>query len=158
MKLSVWLMPAAKDGPRLRALIQRYASAVGSPVFPPHVTLCTGPVAIAPAGSALTPQPTRVVTLAAPSFGNDYFHGCYLELQHDAGVRALQARCAVALQGTVPEKYPPHLSLSYGILTSEQREAALTLAAPLPLSAELDHIEIWDTSGPVSSWRMQQKL
>src|SRR5687768_18054171 len=103
MKLSVWLMPAAKDAPRLQALIQRCASAVGSPVFPPHVTLCSEPAEIAPAGSALTLELPRVVTLAALSFGSDYFHGCYLELLHDAGVRSLQARCAAALRGTVPE-------------------------------------------------------
>lgn len=40
--VSLWLMPEGEAGRRLGALIDRLAARLGTPAFPPHVTLLPG--------------------------------------------------------------------------------------------------------------------
>jgi hypothetical protein len=152
VKLSVWLVPALGDAPRLAQLIERFAEELGAPVFPPHITLCSEPEET---GLPFDPAPKLPVSVAFDSvgFGSDYFHACYLRVQNEAAVLGLSARCAAALRGRVPERYPPHLSLTYGVLTEPQRAKAAGLLPSFPVRAELDRIEIWETGGAVSQWR-----
>jgi hypothetical protein len=152
LKLSVWLMPGVADAPLLAAVIARYAQAFRAPTFPPHITMCTAALDAASVRADLAIELPTSLTFASVGFGSDYFHACYLRLRDDASVLALQARCAAALRGQVPEKYPPHLSLTYANLADEQREQATSLLPSLPLQAHFDRLETWDTTGAVSTW------
>ncbi len=145
-------MPAAGDTPRLAELIDRCAQAFGAPTFPPHITLCSDPAEPSASRGDLALELPLSLTLASVGYGADYFHACYLQLRDDASVLALQARCAAALHGRVPEQYPPHLSLVYGELTPMQREQVPLLVPTLPVLAQFDRIETWDTTGPVANW------
>lgn len=153
MKLSVWLMPAASDAERLAELIARCSRAFGAPMFPPHITLCSEPAETSASRGDLALELPLSLTLASVDYGTDYFHACYLKLRDDTSVLALQARCAAALHGRVKEQYPPHLSLAYGDLTPQQRDQVPLLLASLPLVAQFDRLETWDTTGPVSNWQ-----
>lgn len=151
-ELSVWLVPAAGDDATLRALIERYAKALGSPSFPPHVTMGTDPAVTIL--SVVGPAAELRLTLSMDrlEFGADYFHGCYLTASDDLAARQLQQRCAATLGAQVPTKYPPHLSLAYGVLDAEQRQAARALSPPLPLRITFTRLALWATEGPVASW------
>ena len=92
-------------------------------------------------------------TFTTLEFGDDYFHGCYLRAEQDKALRELQARSVAVLGGTAPQGYPPHLSLAYGVLTQEQRATAAALITELPMQIGFDRLELWESSGPVSSWR-----
>jgi 2'-5' RNA ligase len=153
MQRSVWLVPSVGDASALRSLIERCATALGSPTFPPHITLCTQSSAATLAAVSRSLPPPLPLTLTSVDFGDDYFHGCYLEAKDDTAVRALQTQCAAALGAKVPERYPPHLSLAYGVLSDEQRKMALALVTELPMQVTFEGLELWASDGPVSEWR-----
>jgi hypothetical protein len=151
-ELFVWLVPAAPDAALLRKQIDRAASLLSSPTFPPHVTMCSEPAVTKLAALGPLRDLPLTVTLTALGFGDDYFHGCYLEATDDARLRELQARCVAALGGEAPRSYPPHLSIAYGVLNEQQRTAVAALV-DLPLTLTFDRLELWTSDGPVSSWR-----
>jgi hypothetical protein len=151
-ELFVWLMPTTEDAAVLQTQIERGASMFGSPSFPPHVTMCSEPAVTKLAAVGSLRQLPLSLRLTELRFGKDYFHGCYLEAADDTPLCDLQARCVATLGGTVPGQYPPHLSIAYGVLSSDQRAAAATLVE-LPLVVTFDRLELWTSNGPVSSWR-----
>jgi|SRR4051812_40284189 2'-5' RNA ligase len=151
-ELFVWLAPVPTDAEILQASIDRAASLLGSPVFVPHVTLCTDPAVTTLAAVGSLRELPLSITFTALRFGDDYFHGCYLEAAEDAALRELQARCLATLGGATSRQYPPHLSLAYGVLSHEQRAGATTLV-DLPQTLRFDRLELWTSDGPVSSWR-----
>jgi hypothetical protein len=152
-ELSVWLTPIARDAAFLGQQIERCARVLGSPRFPPHVTLCTDPAVTRLAAVGSLSELPLTSTFTSLEFGRDYFHGCYLRADDDRALRELQARCVAGLGGTAPQTYPPHLSLAYGVLSEERRVAAAALISELPVQLSFDRLELWESSGPVSSWR-----
>jgi hypothetical protein len=152
-ELSVWLVPVAGDAASLSQYIARCSQALGSPLFPPHVTLCTEPAVTTLAAVGAFSELPLTASFTALDFGDDYFHGCYLRAEQDKALRELQERSVAALGGTAPQGYPPHLSLAYGVLSDEQRATAAALITELPLQVAFDRLELWESSGPVSSWR-----
>jgi hypothetical protein len=152
-ELSVWLAPRARDAGFLEQQIARCSRVLGSPPFPPHVTLCTDPAVTRLIAVGPLSELPLIATFTALEFGKDYFHGCYLHADDDTVLRELQARCVATLGGRVPHDYPPHLSLSYGVLNAEQRARATALVNELPVQIGFDRLELWESSGPVSSWR-----
>jgi hypothetical protein len=153
MKHSLWLMPAPEDAPRMTELLERCARALGSPRFPPHITLLSQLSDSAAELVELTPAQPLVVTFVNAVFGDDYFHACSLRLHDDAPVVAVSARAAALLGGRASEQYPPHLSLAYGVLDEAQRQALRALLPPLPLDAKFDRVECWQTGGDTSTWQ-----
>jgi 2'-5' RNA ligase len=151
-ELFVWLAPAEHDATLLRKPIEQAASLLGSPAFPPHVTMCTEPAVTKLAAVGPLRDLPLSVTFTRLGFGDDYFRGCYLEAADDARLRELQARCVAALGGEAPRNYPPHLSIAYGVLNEQQRTAVARLVE-LPRTLTFDRLELWTSDGPVSSWR-----
>jgi hypothetical protein len=132
--------------------MERCAKALGSPLFPPHVTMCTDPATTKLAAvDSLSDLPLPAV-FTALEFGPDYFHGCYLRASDDTALRQLRERCCATLGCASPEPYLPHLSLAYGVLSEDQRAVAAALSPPLPLRVSFDRLELWQCDGPVSSW------
>jgi hypothetical protein len=152
-ELSVWLVPVAGDAALLAQHIERCSKSLRSPRFPPHVTLCTDPAVTKLAAFGAFGELPLSATFTALEFGGDYFHGCYLRAEEDKRLRELQARSVAALGGAVPQGYPPHLSLAYGVMSEEQRATAAALITELPMQIGFDRLELWESSGPVSSWR-----
>ena len=160
MKCSVWLVPSAPHAPLLRTLLQQFCTAFGSPEFLPHLTVCTGLTRHvherfrAVRAAELTSLPLGA-TFRELQFGEDYFHGSYLTLDDDSAMRDLQRRLASKLEGRAPEKYAPHVSLSYGVLNPSQRDEAQEHLR-LPLEVSFSDLELWDTSGDVPAWHRLQ--
>jgi 2'-5' RNA ligase len=152
-ELSVWLVPIARDAAFLQRQIERCARALGSPPFPPHVTLCTDPAVTTLVALGSLGELPLSPTFTTLEFGDDYYHGCYLRANEDQTLRDLQARCVAALGGNAPRPYPPHLSLAYGVLGEEQRARARNQLTKLPVQVSFDRLELWESSGPVASWR-----
>lgn len=151
-ELFVWLAPTAKDAATLQKHIERGATLLGSTRFPPHVTICSEPAVTKLAAVGSLKELPVSIEFTSLRFGNDYFHGCYLAASDDAPLRELQARCVASLGGTVPGGYPPHLSIAYGVLSDDQRSAAVALVE-LPLVVTFDRLELWASDGPVSTWQ-----
>jgi 2'-5' RNA ligase len=151
-QMSVWLVPGPRETVFLEQQIERCSRALGSPPFPPHVTLCSDPAVTRLAAVGSLRELPLSSTFTALEFGDDYFHGCYLRANDDQALRKLQAHCVATLGGAAPRGYPPHLSLAYGVLSEDQRATAAALIVELPVQIAFDRLELWETSGPVSSW------
>jgi 2'-5' RNA ligase superfamily len=152
-ELFVWLMPVPEDAAILEQRIEDCARVLGSPLFPPHLTLGTDPAVTRLAAVGPLSELPLGSSFAVLEFGDDYFQGCYLRAEEDAALRELQARCVATLGSAAPRAYPPHVSLAYGVLNAPERATAAALMTDLPVRIRFDRIELWESSGPVSSWR-----
>lgn len=153
MSLSLWLMPAREDAQRLSSLIERCAIATGSPRFLPHLTLCREvPPPDATLQRPLATELPAELQFSGPNFGHDYHHGCYLAATDGEALRDLQARCAAQLGAKLPQGYPLHVSLAYGLLDVARQARVHLLGIPAVQSIKFDRLELWHTHGPVSGW------
>lgn len=113
--------------------------------------MCTDPAVTTLGVVAPRAQLQLQLCMDSVEFGDDYFHGCYLRASDDAAARALQEHCAATLGCQSPRKFPPHVSLAYGVLDEAQRAAVRALLTDLPLLVAFDRLELWATDGPMSS-------
>lgn len=153
MSLSLWLMPAREDAQRLGALLERCALATGSPRFLPHLTLCRD--VPPPSNKLRRPLASELpvqLALSGPNFGHDYHHGAYLAATDGEALRDLQARCAAQLGAKVPQGYPLHVSLAYGLLDVVRQARVRLLGIAESQATTFDRLELWHTHGPVSDW------
>lgn len=150
-KRSLWLVPEKAETAALQRLIDTLATRCGGPCFPPHVTLCSGIAEGSNADLSLSQLPLAA-ELGGVQFGQEFFHACYLPVEPSEELRKLQERCADAWQGKLPA-HPPHSSLFYGALGPEQQELARNVAQAAPAQLTLVRCELWQTGGPVESWR-----
>ncbi|WP_299539124.1 2'-5' RNA ligase family protein [uncultured Streptomyces sp.] len=159
--LSLWLHPAARDEPALRAEIGRLATRWGSPPFAPHLTLVGGFDApedearrrAADLASELGPLDVEFTTLASEEpLHKSLFLGAAPNARLDAAFGTAVRICA----GPVGEEpFRPHLSLAYLDAPAELRErAAASIALSLPVRARFDALALWRTPMPVvEDWR-----
>jgi 2'-5' RNA ligase len=157
---SLWLMPEPSEGARLEALIARLASRLGTPPFPPHVTLLGSlpgtPEALLAATRALGRETPPLPLRLTRSGGQDAFFRCfYAEVEASAALEACHARAVARLGARTPAPFFPHLSLVYGALSLEQKAA---LAAELRPEAEartvgFTALRLVRTEGRVADWR-----
>lgn len=125
---ALWLMPSDPDAAAPAAAIRRYSRALSTPAFEPHITLVSGlhgPVGTLEAKAVELAAGTAAlhVDLGPPAHSEAYFRCVYLPVQPEASLLALHAR-ACDLLGTGPQPPDsPHLSLIYGNLPPQQRQA-----------------------------------
>ncbi|GBG81510.1 hypothetical protein CBR_g32499 [Chara braunii] len=143
LSFSVWAVPPP-DSPlpkRLGGVISRLAQTYGTPVFEPHVTISGGirakseedvVAAFKELCAGLAPFNCRAVDVAA---GTSFFQCVYLLIAKSPEIvkTHLQTRRWFGLldqqqrqeEAQAAEAYMPHLSLIYGSLSEEDREAAV---------------------------------
>jgi 2'-5' RNA ligase len=159
---TLWLSPSGALEGRLRSLIERYATELGTPSFAPHVTLLNGwagdaePDRLAELLSGLTPLDLAVRDATSSA---DYFRCVVLELELAGPLRVARER-ARALAGVSGEDdYHPHLSIVYGDLPSSNRERVRAeLTRSLPTSIRVDRLDVVSTVGPVEQWSVVKRF
>jgi 2'-5' RNA ligase len=156
---SIWLHPG-KTREDLSHLITMIAGRLGTPAFPPHITLA-GEVDADP--EKLGKQISWIASVTDPfkvrsdKFGyqkESFFKAFYFEIE--PGKRLLDLRKLAAKALHIPVRpYLPHISLVYGHPGDEARKKLITeLGNWLPLTVEITRISLRKTDGPVSAWSL----
>jgi len=156
--VSLWLMPEGEAGERLARCIERLASRLGTPSFPPHVTLLPGlrgpvePVLTAVSELARDVRPFAV-RLSGVEGGDEPFRCLYARAHGSAPLLEAHARAVRRLLPTIEAPFGPHLSLVYGALDPVTKaDLSRELDAETRLSFAVRRIHAWRTEGDVSAW------
>jgi 2'-5' RNA ligase len=163
---SVWLCPAAENEASLQDAIRTATATHGDGVaFAPHVTVLGSiPESLGCDASHLAEAIDRIARITpACSIHIDrvvcgclFFQCVYGLCEKSAKLTAIfESACAAKPMAAHPESYMPHVSFLYGDVGADQREAARSaLAAHFDgFSFQATRLELWDTTGAVSSWR-----
>ncbi|MDO5057405.1 MAG: hypothetical protein Q4E06_08775 [Lautropia sp.] len=140
--LAWWLVPSGPVARHWQAQIAQLARQTGGPVFEPHLTLAMSwlPDGVDPRGlapvlcQALAPLWLRVT---AVDHGPAYFQSVFLRMvpAADGALAGQVAQLTTALDGlwpsqTVAPAFAPHLSLVYGLLAEDRRQALVATIVP----------------------------
>jgi 2'-5' RNA ligase len=159
--LSLWLCPAGAVQARLDGLIQSLAARLGTPAFPPHVTLVGGSsVPEATARDACADLAGQISPLRIRSAGlsesERFFRAVVIELDGSPELESAR-QAAVSALAAVPSPLRPHLSLVYGRLARQDRRAVVQSLAALRdlvgLEVEVVDLELVLTEGPPAAWQ-----
>lgn len=155
---SLWLMPEAGEGELLAGWIRRLAERYRTETFPPHVTLVAG---LELPGRELLERAERGAAAVSPFTvhvdgvdGRDaHFRCLFVRAVESAPLRAAHEALARAF-GREPEAdFFPHLSLVYGALRPDQKQAlAHEIGAEVDVRFDVRRLHVWSTDGPVSAW------
>lgn len=152
-------MPEGTDGARLAAWIERLAARFATEPFEPHVTLVGGldgpPSAIlASARRAAATLRPFVVSASGVAGRHEYFRCLFVCVLEHAALRAAHDLASRAFEREPDPSFLPHLSLVYGELPLEQKQAlAHELGTDVNVSFEARRLHLWLTEGPVRDWR-----
>jgi Cyclic phosphodiesterase-like protein len=161
---SLWLMPDDASAQRLSALVSSLAARLGTPVFPPHVTLLHGlardeQTIVGLAAGLAEHLAGQAVSLGPVEAQSEFFRSLYLRVEPAASLRSAHARAAQAFGVPPDSEYLPHLSLVYGRLdTAEKDRIAASVVSDVPATIELTSVEVWRTEGPVGEWRLRRRF
>src|SRR5262245_3520993 len=156
---SLWPMPDQTSAERLSALVSSLAVRLGTPVFPPHVTLIHRLARDEQTIVGLTAEliehfASQAVSLGPVEGQSEFFRCLYLRVEPAASLRAAHVRAAEAFGVPADADYLPHLSLVYGRLDSAEKDRiAASVASEVLVTIELTAVEVWRTEGPVREWR-----
>ena len=153
---SLWLMPEGESVVRLSALIAELAARLGTPRFPPHVTLIPGLVGDEADLAGRTVElsrrlPSLRVRLGPVEATGDYFRCLYLRAEPVAALRAAHSLAAEVFGVRDDPDFLPHLSLVYGNLEAAERRLTEELEDS-PRAFEAVSLELWRTEGRVGEW------
>lgn len=158
--VSLWLMPDGEARDRLEGLIGRLAVRLGTPSFPPHVTLLPGIEgrsehdvldATCAFGATLRPFPVRLQTLEGR---DEPFRCLFARAAADEPLLSAHREAALAFGRAPDPAFLPHLSLVYGTLGPGVKESLVAeLATQAAVSFEAGSLHAWRTEGPVVEWR-----
>jgi 2'-5' RNA ligase len=157
--VSLWLAPEGEAGRRLGALIDRLAARLGTPAFPPHVTLLPGvelpdDEALEASRALARSLPPLSVRLEDVEGSREFFRCLVVRAAADAPLLAAHAAAARAFARPADPDFFPHLSLVYGSLEgSVQRALAAEVRPLVPAAFAAATLRVWRTAGRVARWR-----
>jgi len=158
-KYSLWLEPDPDTRARLQPLMATLAERLASPLFAPHITLCSplhgDPEDLAMYCSQLATQTGAIhVTPLSIDHGVSYYRSLYITLDADAPLKALHASACEHFQVPVLSSYFPHISLVYAPPdTLDDETRAMSLVGDLAKPLRFHQITLLDTSGDLHTWR-----
>lgn len=126
---SVWLMPDAAWGGEFQTIVDDLASRFSTPRFQPHLTLIGGqPFDREDLKRRLVPAVTGAAQLSRPILdvvtGDAFFRSFYALFGVEGGLGDLRRHVNVAVLGSDPGRFMPHVSLLYGAVAPEPKAAA----------------------------------
>jgi 2'-5' RNA ligase len=157
--VSLWLAPEGEAGRRLVALIDRLAARLGTPAFPPHVTLLPGVElpedealeACRALAERLVPFDVRLEEVEGRP---EFFRCLVVRAKADASLLAAHAAASCAFERPADPDFFPHLSLVYGSLDERAKGALAAEVGPLvPPFFSTAALHVWRTAGRVAQWR-----
>lgn len=162
MKISgyfIFLVPEAKVGQELESQVERLAAQHGGTYFPPHITLLgdiplTTPESevIEKAKQLAEARPAFDVTFEGVGTEDEFYRSLYITVRHDQPLMDLNksAQEAFSLRG----EYFPHLSLAYGNIAPEKKQAMLaTVPNRAGRRVRIDRIDVYKIDGYVDDWK-----
>lgn len=158
-RYSLWLMPPTAVHAHFAALIASLSERLGTPRFEPHLTLAGG-VFASPA-DALTRvaglaarRPPVPVRLTQAGYTDAYFRCLFVHAELSPELHALERAAADALGQPVDADFMPHLSLVYGHLERERKEAILgEIGRRFDIEFETDRLALYAPEGEPAEWR-----
>ena len=158
-RYSLWLTPPPPVYARFARLIAALSRRLGTPRFPPHITLAGAGAereedAIARAkalAATLAPVPVRLLDIG---YSDAYFRCLFIRAERSPALLAAHRAAARALGGEVSDDFMPHLSLVYGNLPVERKK---TLIAEIGRRFDLEFTAAQTTlclpAGEPDGWR-----
>jgi 2',3'-cyclic-nucleotide 3'-phosphodiesterase len=127
--ISIWLVPSRKERESLQAVISSLSKDIGSPDFPPHITLLSdrSPFII-PSEVSQLPIPTVPrfkVEFKVVQTGGTFYQSVLVAVHPSGELLELHrlTREALSVPASPETVYFPHLSLFYGDPSQEEKEA-----------------------------------
>jgi hypothetical protein len=161
---SLWLMPDGTSAERLSALVSSLAARLGTPVFPPHVTLIHSlagdeQTIVGLAAGLVEHLAGQAVSLGPLESQAEFFRCLYLRVEPAGSLRAAHVRAAQAFGVSPDPEYLPHLSLVYGRLDPAEKERiAASVTSEVPATIALTVVEVWRTEGPAGEWSLRRRF
>ena len=154
----------------LQPVVDELATEVGNPTFMPHLTLAGHAIGNSTEIVAIAEQiaaQTEPFTITFKGFGTEHreFRFFCLLAERCNAMTQLYARVHRALPATAAETFVdwPHVSLFYGTAAARAKYPNIDSLVQR-YGTELDgeqsvaSISVWETNGPVESWRHVQNL
>ncbi|MBI3334493.1 2'-5' RNA ligase family protein [Candidatus Pacearchaeota archaeon] len=157
---SLWIMPSGETYEELDKTIERVSAQYNSPKFKPHVTLL-GEIILSEEkvlkrtheiATHLTPFPLHLDEFC---FEDSYFQCLFIKVRQSEAVMHAHTIAREVFQVQSEAHYVPHLSLLYGTIPLETKQATI---ASLPI---LKHnyfyarsIHVLNAEGSVQDWRI----
>ncbi|WP_433934901.1 2'-5' RNA ligase family protein [Sorangium cellulosum] len=157
---ALWLVPGGAPRARLQQLIEALARETGGPAFAPHLTLLGGlrgdggdlAAKLRSLGGARGPV---ALEARGPATGSAYHQCVFLDVAPTEPLAALR-RAAEAAFGARETPFRPHVSLVYGDLPADRREALAADPRVLALARDAwcaERLELWAVEGEAGRWR-----
>ena len=158
-RYSLWLMPEGEVQRQFADIIARLSERFGMPAFEPHVTLLGGlhgaerdiVSRISEIVRTMRPVEIRTSTLHSQE---DYFRQFFVQVEKSRPLMETRARVKVLAGGRRERPYSPHVSLMYGSVPYQDREALLMeMGGELVTEFETKTLHVVDTAGTPEGWR-----
>jgi 2'-5' RNA ligase len=156
---SLWLQPAGGAYRRWAAEIRRLSRECATPAFEPHITLLGGlpgpkQVIVAKCARLARRLPPLVIRLTEGDYRDEYFRCLFVRVaMTETLLRANQAAREIFGVEQSPA-FTPHLSLIYGNLSVEEKEAFLArLGRRFDSAFVARRLHLYVTAGEPRRWR-----
>jgi 2'-5' RNA ligase len=152
-------MPEGEVRRQFADVIARLSERFGTPTFDPHVTLLGGlhgeerdiVARISDIVRTMRPVEIRTSTLHSQE---DYFRQFFAQVEKTRPLMETRARVKVLAGGRRERPYSPHVSLMYGSVRYQDREALLMeMGGELVTEFETKTLHVVDTAGTPERWR-----
>jgi 2'-5' RNA ligase len=151
-RYSLWLMPEGEPHRQFSDIIARLSERFGTPTFEPHVTLLGGlhgeerAIVSRISDIVRTMRPVEIRTSTLHS-QDDYFRQFFVQVETRARVKVLAG-------GRRERPYSPHVSLMYGNVRYQEREALLMeMGGEIVTEFQTKTLHVVDTAGTPERWR-----
>jgi 2'-5' RNA ligase len=156
---SLWLQPAGGVYRRWAVQIRRLSRECATPAFEPHITLLGGlrgpkQAIVAKCSRLARCLPPLVVRLTEADYLDEYFRCLFVRVaMTDTLLRANEAAREIFGQRE-PRAFTPHLSLIYGNLSVEEKEAILArLGRRFDITFVARRLHLYVTADEPRRWR-----
>ena len=162
--ISLWLVPEGEVAAVLTRLIEDLAAELGTPTFPPHVTLLgglrgrEGDVLRKAREMAAALEPLTL-PLGPVTGRDDHFRGLFVRIPETLKLLTTHAQARITYRIANEAPFEPHLSLAYGRFSVAERERlALATAPRIAPRMSCSALEVMHTQGAVADWRRIARL
>jgi 2'-5' RNA ligase len=162
-RFTLWLLLAPEAHERFQALIAGLSTRLGTPLFPPHVTLLEG---LAGSGEELR-QRTRALAAAIEPFEahlleaawlDEYFRCLFVDVALSRALRDAREAARRVFDRRVTAEFRPHLSLVYGDLQEPEKEKILDdIGRYFDENVRIEELVLYETSGAPPAWRCVER-
>ncbi len=156
--ISLWLTFSNITGKFLKREIQRLAAEYSTPVFIPHITIYGSLPATAESVVTQLDQKLHRPTVFSVQPGpldhsTHHWQSVMVRLPEQEELMVLHQQLTAIFGELKQYRFDPHVSLIYGDLTLEEREAIIA-TVQVPLKLKVQSLEVCQTTGDPEHWQI----